>query len=139
MSDNSSGHNRQKGKDDNKVVMAYLYSLPFCHVFVSGDKLHKRTVPIFLRSDQTFIDAVDMKADLAKLDAYYGALPDEEKARGFHKIARHPPLDGDYLIAKLWDKRGPEWRENAMKPPPLDPERDKEIIAELKRMSDMAK
>jgi hypothetical protein len=32
-----------------------------------------------------------------------------------------------------------EWRENALKPDPLDPEKDKEIIAALKRMSDMAK
>jgi hypothetical protein len=130
---------RPKGKADNKVDMAYLYYLPFCHVFVSGDKLHKRVVPLFLRPDQTFIEASEMKADLAKLDAHYWALPDAEKEKGFHKIAKHPPLDGDYLIAKLWDRRGREWRENALKPPLLDPERDKQIIAELKRISDMAK
>jgi hypothetical protein len=130
---------RPKGKADNKVDMAYLYYLPFCHVFVSGDKLHKRTVPLFLRPDQTFVEAPAMKADLAKLDAHYDALPAEEKEKGFHKIAKHPPLEGDYLIAKLWDKRGLEWRENALKPDPLDPERDAQIIAELKRMSDMAK
>jgi hypothetical protein len=133
------GRDRPKGKADNTVDMAYLYYLPFCHVFVSGDKLHKRTVPLFLRPDQTFVDAIEMKADLAKLDAHYDELPAAEKTRGFHKIAKHPPLTGDYLIAKLWDKRGMEWRENALKPDPLDPEKDKEIIAALKRMSDMAK
>ena len=133
------GRDRPKGKADNRVDMAYLYYLPFCHVFVSGDKLHKRVVPLFLRPDQTFVEAPDMKADLAKLDAHYWALPDAEKQKGFYKIAQHPPLDGDYLIAKLWDKRGPEWRENALKPPLLDPERDKKIIAEIKRISDAAK
>lgn len=130
---------RPKGKADNKVDLAYLYYLPFCHVFVSGDNLHKRVVPLFLRPDQSFVEAVDLKADLAKLDALYSALPEEEKNRGFYKIAKHPPLDGDFLISKLWDKRGREWRESALKPDPLDPERDKKLIAELKRISDMAK
>ena len=100
------GRDRPKGKADNRVDMAYLYYLPFCHVFVSGDKLHKRVVPLFLRPDQTFIDAAEMKADLAKLDAHYWALPDAEKEKGLYKIAMNPPLDGDYLIAKLWDKAG---------------------------------
>jgi hypothetical protein len=130
---------RPKGKADNKVDMAYLYYLPFCHVFVSGDNLHKRTVPLFLRSDQSFVDAAEMKADLAKLDAHYSVLPEAEKAKGFFKIAPHPPLEGDYLIAKLWDKRGRQWREHALKPPPLDQEHDKKIIAELKKISDASK
>lgn len=130
---------RPKDKADNIVDIAYLYYLPFCHVFVSGDKLHRRTVPLFLRPDQSFIEAIDMKADLAKLDAYYSELPQEEKDKGFYKIAKHPPLDGGYLIGKLWDKRGKEWRDNALKADPLDPERDKEIIAHLKRISDAAK
>jgi hypothetical protein len=133
------GRERPKGKADNKVDMAYLYYLPFCHVFVSGDRLHKRVVPLFLRPDQSFVDAVEMKADLAKLDAHYSALPDDEKAKGFFKIAPHPPLDRDFLISRLCDKRVPGWRENALKPPLLDPDRDKEIIAELKRISDAAK
>jgi hypothetical protein len=130
---------RPKGKADNKVDIAYLYYLPFCHVFVSGDKLHKRVVRLFLREDQSFVEAVDMKADLAKLDALYSALPDEEKEKGFFKMAKHPPLEGDYLISKLWDKRGTEWRVNALKPDPIDPERHAKVIAELKAISDMAK
>ena len=130
---------RPKGKADNKVDLAYLYYLPFCHVFVSGDNLHKRVVPLFLRPDQTFVDALDLKADLAKLDAHYSALPEDVKKTGFYKIAKHPPLEGDFLVSKLWDKRVPGWRETALKPDPLDPVRDKEIIAKLKEMSDAAK
>src|SRR5215475_6275626 len=37
---------RPKDKADNIVDIAYLYYLPFCFVFVSGDKLHRRTVPL---------------------------------------------------------------------------------------------
>jgi hypothetical protein len=41
----------------NKADMAYLYYLPFAMVFVSGDKLHRRTAPLFLRPDQSFLRA----------------------------------------------------------------------------------
>jgi hypothetical protein len=61
------------------------------------------------------------------------------RKKGFFKIAKHPPLEGDYLISKLWDKRGTEWRVNALKPDPIDPERHAKLIAELKAISDMAK
>jgi hypothetical protein len=66
---------RPKGKADNKVDIAYLYYLPFCHVFVSRDNLHKRVVPLFLREDQSYVDGDELKTDLHKLDAYYSALP----------------------------------------------------------------
>ena len=129
---------RPKGKADNKVDIAYLYYLPFCHVFVSGDNLHKRVVPLFLRPDQTFVDAAELKADLQKLDAYYWALPEEIKKTGFYKFAKHPPLDNSFLVTRLWDKRGIEWRD-ASKPDPTDKVKDAKIIEELNRISDAAK
>jgi hypothetical protein len=73
---------RRKGKADNKVDIAYLYYLPFCHVFVSNDNLHKRVVPLFMRDDQSFVDATELKVDLQKLDAHYSALSDEVKNSG---------------------------------------------------------
>jgi len=130
---------RPKGKVDNKVDIAYLYYLPFCHVFVSGDNLHKRVVPLFLRPDQTFVDAAELKADLQKLDAYYWALPEEVKKTGFHKFAKHPPLDDSFLVTRLWDKRGIEWRHEASKPDLTAKLRDTKIIEELKRIRDAAK
>ena len=36
-----------------KADMAYLYYLPFSMVFTSGDRLHRRTAPLFLRPDQS--------------------------------------------------------------------------------------
>ena len=65
---------RPKGKADNKVDIAYVYYLPFCHVFVSNDKLHKRVVPLFLREDQSFIVGEDLKADLQSLDTHFSQL-----------------------------------------------------------------
>jgi hypothetical protein len=130
---------RPKGKADNKVDIAYLYCLPFCHVFVSRDNLHKRVIPLFLRQDETFVDAAELKADLQKLDALYSALPDEVKASGFHKFAKYPPFDPLFLVTRLWDKRGVQWREQASKPELLDKVKDAKIIEELRRIVDAAK
>jgi hypothetical protein len=69
---------RPAGKADNKVDIAYLYYLPFCMVFVSSDNLHKRTVPLFLRSDQSFVEGPDLKADLKRIDDHYAQLPKEQ-------------------------------------------------------------
>jgi hypothetical protein len=130
---------RPKGKADNKVDIAYLYYLPFCHVFVSNDNLHKRVVPLFMRNDQTFVDAADFKADLQKLDAHYSRLPDDVKNSGFYKFAQYPPADSSFLVTRLWDKHGKDWREQAAKPEPLDREKDKEIIKHLSRIRNAVK
>jgi hypothetical protein len=130
---------RPKGKADNKVDIAYLYYLPFCHVFVSRDNLHKRVVPLFLREDQSYVDGDELKADLHKLDAHYFALPDEVKNSGFHRFAKHPPEDTSFLVTRLWDKRGMGWRGQVGKPDPLDKEKDKEIIEHLSRIRNAVK
>ncbi len=58
----------------NKADMAYLYYLPFSMLFVSGDNLHRRTAPLFLRPDQSFAEAAAFKAALKDLDEYYDHL-----------------------------------------------------------------
>jgi hypothetical protein len=101
-------------RPSNRVDVAYLYYLPFCMVFTSGDNLHRRITPFFLRNDQMFLWAPDLKADLGRLDAYYDTLPETVKAQGIGWFAPRPPLDGDYLTTKLWDKfLKPTWREPA--------------------------
>jgi len=98
-------------RPSNKIDLAYLYYLPFCKVFTSGDKLHEKTVPFFKRANQTFVRSEDLKADLAKLDAYYSQLPDEIKRSGLHRFAKNPPEDTSFLVTRLWDQYIPTWRE----------------------------
>lgn len=95
----------------NKVDMAYLYYLPFSMAFVSGDNLHKRTVPLFLKGDQTFVTAANMKAALKEFDAYFDSLPDEVKRLGVMRIAGYPPAHIDNVVTQIWDRRmRPDWR-----------------------------
>jgi hypothetical protein len=97
-------------RKSNKVDIAYLYYLPFCMVFTSRDDLHVRSVPLFLRADQSFVHGDALKADLKRLDEYYDALPEETKKQSIYSFAAYPPNDDSYLVTQLWKKhlRPPE-------------------------------
>lgn len=122
----------------NKIDIAYLYYLPFCMAFTSRDHLHERTAPLFLDENQVFIRGDDLKVDLAKLDTHYSQLSDEEKLRGVMSFAHYPPVDGEFLVSKMWDKlMRPEWREWASRPPELkSKESEAEIIAEINEIAE---
>ncbi|HEA68246.1 MAG TPA: hypothetical protein ENI07_15715 [Desulfobacterales bacterium] len=94
----------------SKIDLAYLFYLPFCMIFVSSDKIHRRCSSLFMRNDQEFIWGPDLKADLKKIDQYYDNLPDSEKEKGLHSFATYPPKEGDFLVTRLWDRFLPKWR-----------------------------
>jgi hypothetical protein len=117
----------------NKIDMAYLYYLPFCMVFVSGDRLHKRTVPCFLAPDQEFLDRMTLKSDLARLDSHFSTLPSEVRARGLMEFATYPP-DGDFLVTRLWDRFLPAWRRHQAQRLPRTPESDERVVEHVRRV-----
>jgi len=102
-----------KEKHSNKVDFAYLYYLPFCHVFGSDDKLHSRTAPLFTRQDQTFIGAKEFKDGLSKINKYYLQYKDEIEEMGVMSYAQYLPLGIETSIHKLWDIHCPSWRNSA--------------------------
>ncbi len=125
-------------RPSNKIDVAYLYYLPFCMVFTSNDNLHARTAALFLGERQVFVRGQDLKADLARLDEHYSALPDEVKERGVISFAAYPPTEGDFLISRLWDSlMRPDWREHAREPGlKMSKEEGKELVAQIKLMAD---
>jgi hypothetical protein len=124
-----------RDRPSNKVDFAYLYYLPFCKVFTSKDKLHERTVPLFMRANQTFVRSVEFKADLAKLDAYYSDLPDETRRSGLHRFANSPPENTSFLVTRLWDRYMPKWREWKEKQNRITPQ----IQGALRKLSEKVK
>ena len=107
-------------------------------IFTSGDKLHRDLVPLFLREDQCFIWANDLKASLAELIDYYGNHADELKAKGHAMgFARYPPLDLNNAVTKAYDIVVPRWREDALEPEiELTPERRAAIMEQMQPMLD---
>lgn len=131
-------------RPSNKVDIAYLYYLPFCMVFTSSDNLHAKTARLFMDESQVFVRGNDLKADLARLDTYYSALPEEVKERGVMSFAHYPPTDIDFLTSRLWDKlMNPNWRDQALGlkqsnrgEQKLSEENEKALIARINQMAD---
>ena len=128
-----------RDRPSNKIDLAYLYYLPFCMVFASNDKLHARSVPLFLRPDQTFVAGVGLKADLGRLNRRYSALPEEIKNLGTIKFAAYPPTDEDSLVSNHWDKYLPTWRQSALAAQkPIDEEAEKALVAKINDFAENA-
>ena len=118
-------------KASNQIDIAYLYYLPFCMVFVSGDNLHKRVAPLFMGEDQQFVWAPDLKADLARIDEHYSRLPEAERDKGLFELARHPPLGIDSITTQLWKRFLPGASASAGKSSGRSGKRDEKLVRML--------
>ncbi|MGA7410201.1 MAG: hypothetical protein WBW33_06930 [Bryobacteraceae bacterium] len=124
-------------KPSHQVDLAYLYYLPFCSVFTSKDNFHIQIVPLFLGRMQDFVNGNDFKEDMKRLVDYHSVLPEAVLKTGLNNFAACPPDDDAFITTRMWNKYLPRWR--GMKEEPRrsrDPETDKKLIEELKRMSD---
>lgn len=129
-----------RGRPSHKIDVAYLYYLPFCMVFTSNDHLHKSLVPLFLRTNQSFVAGEELKADLAKLDTHYDALPQETKARGVYVFAHSPPHDTSFLTTQLWNKHmSPKWKDRPTPEPKPNSPIGKEFMRKIKELEKKAK
>jgi hypothetical protein len=125
-------------RPSNRIDIAYLYYLPFCMIFVSNDKLHRRAATLFISDKQAFVAGDELKRDLAALDAHYSALPQDQRDQGIFRLASYPPNNDQFLTTRLWKQlKLPVER----KEPSIDPERVSSaellaIVDELKRKAE---
>src|ERR1700722_12317928 len=126
-----------KVKPSHKIDLAYLYYLPFCSVFTSKDNFHVDIVPLFLSSEQTFVNGTELKEDLKRLVEHYGALPLDVLKTGLIHFAAYPPDDPSFLVTRLWDKYRPNWRAARDTPKPVaDPEAEKRLVELINKQTD---
>jgi len=130
----ASGH-ISSDRPSNRIDIGYLFYLPFCMMFVSSDKLHRRCASLYLRPDQDFVWGEDLKADLRALNDHYSPFPDSEKEKGIMQFAAHPPETGDFLVGRLWDRHLRSWR-GRREPEITDREKEKELVDHLRRFTD---
>ena len=121
----------------NRTDIAYLFYLPFCMVFVSSDRLHKRCAKLFMRDGQEFVWGLDIKDDLRKLNYHYlTSFSNTEKEQGITNLANGPPRNTEFLVTRLWDRHLPSWRSiRNEKGRQRDPERDSKLIEEMEKIT----
>lgn len=86
--------------------LAYLYYLPFCQAFVSEDHLHRRCAPLFLRKDQVFVRASDLKASLKAINELFLAQPGALQ-QGIHRFAQTLPYGPSGAAYDLCERYAP--------------------------------
>jgi hypothetical protein len=119
-------------RPSNRTDIAYLFYLPFSMVFVSSDDLHRRTAPLFMRSDQELVWGLDLKPALKAINDHFLQLSENERDKGISSFARVPP-EGN-LVAELWDRfmRKGYREEERVK---LNPEQEAALVQKLTEFS----
>lgn len=85
-------------KSTNRVDLEYVYYLPFCMAFSSGDKFLKQIAPYFIHHDQSFIDKNQLKEDLKKIELTWHSANDKQQ---WDTV---PPEDPDSITWQIWKK-----------------------------------
>jgi hypothetical protein len=119
-------------RPSNRSDIAYLFYLPFAMIFVSSDDLHRRTAPLFMRTDQAFVWGIDLKAALSSINEHFLRLPLEEREKGISAFAHSPP-DGN-LVAELWDRFLRKGYRDEL-PVEMSPEEHAELLKRLKEFT----
>lgn len=97
-------------RPSNHIDLEYLYYLPFCMVFSSGDKFHKNICPPLLRNDQDFIGRDNLKGDLHWLSMEWDTLSEEEKLDRAYNYGSYPPVNPESVTYQLWQKHMKPWK-----------------------------
>lgn len=95
-------------RPSNRIDIAYLYYLPFAHVFVSSDKLHRESTRA-LANEEKFVWGPDLKKDLQAIDQFYSSVSEADREQGLSALAPHPPETETSLVRSLWDSYIPGW------------------------------
>lgn len=81
----------------NRVDLEYIFYLPFCNVFVSDDRFHRRIVPKVLLGYNDFIRGQELKEDLNRIADYIQQNKDQD-------YLRKPPKFSNSIVYNLWEK-----------------------------------
>lgn len=122
-------------RPSNRIDIAYLYYLPFAQVFISSDKLH-RSCAQALCPGKSFVWGVDLKGDLKAINGHFSGMPAAEREKGLTSLPSGPPEVEGSLVAELWDRWSPGWREsNKSAKPDVGPKENTALVEELNRIA----
>ena len=132
----ASGHISSE-KTSNYADLAYLYYLPFCEVFISMDKLHRKCAPLFMSERQAFVWGNDLRPHLAMLVEEYLAHPDIEE-RGLQGIAKSRRFPRGSFIGDLIRKLRANYQDDERRDysSRLNAEQEKALVERLSAAKD---
>ncbi|MCK4798668.1 MAG: hypothetical protein KAT05_14920 [Spirochaetes bacterium] len=123
----------------NPIDMEYLYYLPFCMAFISGDKLHSDLCPRLLTGKQKFVSLSSLKEDLKWLSDDWKSLTDGERKKRSKDYGCHPPQHNHSSITyKLWKMHMKPWKVGSGMLD-LTKEQQERLMKDLKPMFDAIK
>ena len=82
------------------IDLHYLYELPFCHIFCSFDKFHRKFARLLMTDEQIFLKGQNLKNDLKRIEEHVISLPEEEKTESFP--FPYPPDWDDSFTNQVW-------------------------------------
>lgn len=95
---------RTSKKANTHLDMQYIYYLPFCMTFTSGDKFLLEFAKFFIRPNQVIIPGDDLKKDLKQVQGFFLNLTDEQKKTIKDEFGLYPPEEGAPLTASIWGR-----------------------------------
>jgi hypothetical protein len=119
-------------RPSNRIDIAYLFYLPFCHVFVSSDKLHAKCASLFLRPDQEFVVGQQLKSDLGAVNRSYLEERGSDSQRDVWSFPDAPPAGVAPLISRLHGKYMRQRDEPCR--PDARPADERELLERIDRM-----
>jgi len=127
-------------KDSNIIDMQYLYYLPFCKVFSTGDKQLQKFFFLVKNIDQKLITDEDMKTDLRKINDYWRKLNEDEKEEYAYEYGYYPPEDPDNKIYQVWREfAGPRRKGMGNRALRYTPEESKRATEEIEAIMEAIK
>lgn len=96
----------------NRIDAEYLLYLPFCHVFVSNDKLHRQLAPPLLGDYQNFVPLELFKKDLARFWQVRRGADAEHRRRMDRCFGGRPWPAPDSVLWASWEKYEP-WKRSS--------------------------
>lgn len=87
--------------------LEYCYYLPFCQIFASVDKIHKKLIRLLKRENQSFVSG-EFSEELKKLGEEWFSFTKEEKITYLAKYGSRPAPNPDSTIIRLLKEYGTE-------------------------------
>lgn len=88
--------------------LEYCYYLPFCQIFASTDKIHKKLISLLIRPDQSFVGA-ELSEDLKRLAEDWCSFTKEQKINYHLQYGSKPAPSQNSAVFNLWEKHKPDY------------------------------